>query len=95
MGGSMDKEREAFERWLFEVHMLEATWQPERNCYKQFPAHLAFQAWQARTAQPVQADQPKLVLALPVYEKRRIIIASDEMVDGERLVCVAISDTAD
>jgi hypothetical protein len=36
--------------------------------------------------------QPKLVLALPIYEKRRIVIASDEVIDGERLVCVAIKD---
>lgn len=35
---------------------------------------------------------PKLVIALPDYEKRRIVIASDEVIDGERLVCVAIED---
>jgi hypothetical protein len=34
--------------------------------------------------------EPKLVLALPDYETRRIVIASDEVIDGERLVCVAI-----
>lgn len=37
-------------------------------------------------------SQPKLVLALPAYEKRRIVVASDELIDGERLVCVAIKD---
>jgi hypothetical protein len=42
---------------------------------------------------PAQPD-PKLVLALPDYEKRRIVIASDEVIDGERLVCVAIEDAA-
>lgn len=35
---------------------------------------------------------PKLCIALPDYEKRRIVIASDEVIDGERLVCVAIKD---
>ena len=33
--------------------------------------------------------QPKLVLALPIYEKRKIVIVSDEMIDGERVVCIA------
>lgn len=36
------------------------------------------------------ATQPKLTLALPDYETRRIVIASDEIIDDERLVCVAI-----
>jgi hypothetical protein len=35
---------------------------------------------------------PKLVLALPDYDKRRIVVASDDTEDGERLVCVAIED---
>lgn len=38
------------------------------------------------------AAAPKLVIALPDYDKRKIVIASDETVDGERLVCVAIED---
>ncbi len=43
-------------------------------------------------AQPQQVEEayPKLVLALPDYETRRIVIASDEVIDGERVVCVAI-----
>jgi hypothetical protein len=40
------------------------------------------------------SDEPKLVLALPDYETRRIVIASDEVIDGERLVCVAIKGAA-
>lgn len=39
--------REAFEKWLLDVHMLTSEWQPDRNCFKDFPAHLAWQAWQA------------------------------------------------
>ena len=35
-------------------------------------------------------SQPKLVIALPDYDKRKIVIASDEVIDGERIVCVAI-----
>lgn len=44
-----------------------------------------------------EKSQPKLVLAIPDYEKRKIIIASDEVVDDERIVCVAIqgSDSAE
>jgi hypothetical protein len=38
--------------------------------------------------------EPKLVLALPDYETRRIVISSDEVIDGERLVCVAIEGDA-
>lgn len=35
---------------------------------------------------------PKLIIALPDYEKRRIVIGSDELIDGERILCVAIVD---
>ena len=37
-----------------------------------------------------EVPQPKLVLALPDYEKQKVVIASDDVVDGERLVCIAI-----
>jgi len=47
---SIDKMREEFEVWLLEEHGLEAEWQAERNCFKEFPAHLAHQAWQASRA---------------------------------------------
>lgn len=39
--------RETFEKWLLDKMGLQAEWQPERNCYKQFTAHLAWKAWQA------------------------------------------------
>ena len=53
--------REAFEAWLADVHMLHPIWQPERNCYKEYPAHLAFQAWQASPAHPASApDDPQI-----------------------------------
>lgn len=47
-------------------------------------------------AHPVAGSpaEPKLVLALPDHERRKIVIASDEVIDGERLVCVAIEDAA-
>jgi hypothetical protein len=48
--------------------------------------------FQAKAAALVQ--EPKLVLALPIYEKRSIVIAPDETIDGERVVCVAIKDAA-
>ena len=30
-----------------EVHGLDSEWQSERNCFKDYAAHLAFQAWQS------------------------------------------------
>lgn len=40
-------EADAFERWLSEKHCLSSEWQPERNCYRDFQAHLAWRAWLA------------------------------------------------
>jgi hypothetical protein len=43
--------------------------------------------------QPVSQQstaQSKLVLALPDYEKAKIVIVSDEIIDDERVVCIAI-----
>ncbi len=42
--------REEFESWLLREHGLESEWQDERNCFKDYPAHLAFKAWQASRA---------------------------------------------
>lgn len=48
MTNSSSNERTNFEAWLLKVHGLESEWQEMRNCYKEFAAHLAFCAWQAR-----------------------------------------------
>jgi hypothetical protein len=40
-------QRAAFEAWLQKEQLLTATWNEERNCFDEFPAHLAYQAWQA------------------------------------------------
>lgn len=37
--------------------------------------------------------QPTLVLAMPDWDKRRVTIVSDELIDGERLVCIAVEDS--
>ncbi|WBW49166.1 hypothetical protein PB31_134 [Pseudomonas phage vB_PaeM_B31] len=42
--------REGFEAWLLREHGLESEWQEGRNCFKDYPAHLAFKAWQASRA---------------------------------------------
>ena len=42
--------RAAFEAWLLDTHLLTSEWQESRNCFKDYPAHLAFKAWQAATA---------------------------------------------
>src|SRR3712207_3282866 len=39
--------RRAFEAWLLSEQWLTATWNVERNCYDEFPAHLAYKAWLA------------------------------------------------
>lgn len=56
---SNDKSREEFIDWLADVHGLESEWQEERNCFKDFPAHLAFQAWQAsRESMVIKLNPP-------------------------------------
>lgn len=45
-----EAERRAFEAWLEQEQMLTATWDEARNCYAEFPAHLAWRSWQARAA---------------------------------------------
>lgn len=45
-----ETDREAFEQWLRDSQMLDATWDEKRNCYQEFSAHLAWQAWQAAKA---------------------------------------------
>jgi hypothetical protein len=57
-----EKMREEFIDWLADVHDLESEWQEERNCFKDFPAHLAFQAWQASRAE--------LVIELPNFKPK-------------------------
>lgn len=39
--------RKDFEQWLLEEHGLVGTWDTDRNCYQEFPAHLAWKSWQA------------------------------------------------
>jgi hypothetical protein len=56
---SMEKMREEFIDWLADEHGLESEWQEDRNCFKDFPAHLAFQAWQAsRAALVIELPEP-------------------------------------
>jgi DNA segregation ATPase FtsK/SpoIIIE-like protein len=61
--------REEFEAWLLEVHGLDSVWQEERNCFADFPAHLAYQAWQAsREAAEQSAMGPELQAMLSQFE---------------------------
>jgi hypothetical protein len=52
-GEQVMNDRDEFKQWLLSKHGLEATWSEERNCFEQFSAHLAFKAWQAARAKPV------------------------------------------
>ncbi|HBO9079170.1 TPA: hypothetical protein L5D52_001326 [Pseudomonas aeruginosa] len=67
--------REEFEAWLLREHGLESEWQDERNCFKDYPAHLAFKAWQAsRAALRVELPYPVIVdegaeFAFHAYDK--------------------------
>ena len=47
-------QRAAFEAWLWSVYKLTATWNDRRNCYDEYPAHLAYNAWQAAITQALQ-----------------------------------------
>jgi hypothetical protein len=53
--------REAFEKWLLDVHMLTSEWNEQRNCFDDFPAHLAPQ-W-GQHDMTVDPDTPVLPLA--------------------------------
>lgn len=47
-------DREEFEKWLIEVHGLNAEWDEDRDCYVEFACHIAWKAWQAaRNMEPV------------------------------------------
>ena len=90
---SIEKMREEFEAWLLEVHGLDSEWQEKRNCFADFPAHLAFQAWQAsRAALPAwqpMASCPKHVDVLFYREDCGVIngqltCADSFMSDKER-----------
>lgn len=67
------------------------TERPKKRYWWRDNLRAAIAMHQAATARD---EQPKLVLALPDYDKRQIIIASDEVIDGERIVCVGIKDLA-
>ena len=47
----------AFEKWLDETMGLDAEWDAERNCYKEFAAHLAWKAWQASPIRAATVEQ--------------------------------------
>ncbi|UQS93441.1 hypothetical protein [Pseudomonas phage Kat] len=60
--------RDEFEAWLLREHGLESEWQEERNCFKDYPAHLAFKAWQAsRAALRVRLPKPYGSSSLDAY----------------------------
>ncbi len=60
--------REEFEAWLLREHGLESEWQDERNCFKDYPAHLAFKAWKAsRAALRVRLPKPYGSSSLDAY----------------------------
>ncbi|WP_312800016.1 hypothetical protein [Pseudomonas sp.] len=65
-----DQLRKEFEAWLLEVHWLTSEWQEERNCFADYPAHLAFQAWQAsRAALVVELPKTSKVMSTLVVER--------------------------
>lgn len=44
---NVDDERAFFRVWLQNTYMLDAHWDEQRKCFKEFPPHIAFQAWLA------------------------------------------------
>ena len=61
--------REEFEAWLLEVHGLTSEWSEERNCFQDYPAHLAYKAWRASRA--------ALVVELPEEQPGYMYYAPD------------------
>lgn len=67
----MSDKRAAFEKWLDETMGLQCEWQEERNCYKEFAAHLAWKAWDASmrlaapTAHYVDTSRQNVLNAAP------------------------------
>ncbi|HEJ5728158.1 TPA: hypothetical protein SL760_001015, partial [Pseudomonas aeruginosa] len=59
--------REEFEAWLLREHGLESEWQDERNCFKDYPAHLAFKAWKASRA-ALRVELPDKAEFVEYYE---------------------------
>src|SRR5690554_6903654 len=51
-------DRDEFQKWLLNEHGLYSRWQEDRNCYADFPAHLAWKAWQAARSQSGQGVEP-------------------------------------
>ena len=68
--------RAAFEAWLLDTHLLTSEWQESRNCFKDYPAHLAFKAWQAATA----AEQDRCA---KVVEAEHVGESVDDECDNE------------
>jgi hypothetical protein len=58
----VNHKRKAFEEWLQREQGLDATWNEQRKCYNEFPAHLAYKAWlQASTVPPGWTITPTIV----------------------------------
>src|SRR4051812_43920571 len=83
-------QRAAFEAWLLKEHLLTATWNEERNCFDEFPAHLPYQAWQAAVtdaddrlkACPTGSgfkDRPLAQSAISEIERRRSAAGATEI----------------
>jgi hypothetical protein len=72
---STEKDRKEFIDWLADVHGLESEWQEERNCFKDFPAHLAFQAW--------QASREAIVIDLPPVRPEPVSSGDELKAGGE------------
>lgn len=51
-----DSSRHSFEKWLEKTYDSAAEFDVERNCYKVFAVHLAWQAWRGRSS---DIDQPE------------------------------------
>ncbi|EPH2637442.1 TPA: hypothetical protein RJS82_003272 [Pseudomonas aeruginosa] len=84
--------REEFEAWLLREHGLESEWQEERNCFKDYPAHLAFKAWQASRA-ALRVELPPSVTIEEVAEHLGMddvdVVDIAHMVNGAIAACAA------
>jgi hypothetical protein len=87
-----EPQRAAFEAWLMAEHLLDATWNAERNCYDEFPAHLAWKAWRAAWCCQ-QARSGAMELASKANELREAVQAGASTSDAlQVLLDVQASD---
>ena len=75
--------RQRFETWLGKEHLLTCTWNEQRNCYDEYPAHLAYCAWRAAYGDLMAPISKLLRDEILHYETKMEGCDSDELMSLE------------